>query len=109
MSRASTGLSGGRPRVRSATTSTAVPPWPNRITGPNTPSTMMPAISSCAPGRMTIGCTVNPSIFAEGRRAATRARMAVAAATTSASPFRSRTTPPTSDLCEMSGDRIFRA
>jgi hypothetical protein len=46
--RASGTFSGGSATARSATTSTAVPPWPNRMTGPNTGSTLAPTISSCA-------------------------------------------------------------
>ena len=37
---------GGSPRAWSAMTSTAVPPWPKRITGPNCTSSIMPAMSS---------------------------------------------------------------
>ena len=109
MSRASTGLSGGRPRARSASTSTAVPPWPNRTTGPKTSSTITPAISSWAPARITMGSREKPSIRASGFLTAIVASMAVAAAATSAWPLRPRATPPTSDLWLMSGDRIFKA
>ena len=73
-------LSGGRASARSATISTAVPPWPNRITGPNCGSSDAPTISSCAFGRRIIGCTVKPSIRAWGRCRRRRARSIASAA-----------------------------
>ncbi len=108
--RASGSLSGGSATARSASTSTAVPPWPNRITGPKTRSMLAPTISSCAPDlRSTIACTVKPAMRAAGRCARTRSSMSAAAARTCAAPARPSTTPPTSDLCEMSGLRILIA
>ncbi len=105
--RASGALSGGSASARSATTSTLVPPAPNRITGPNSGSTCVPAISSSARGRCTIGCTVKPSITASGRAAATRWRIASAALRTAAASASSSATPPTSLLWLICGERIF--
>ena len=91
----------------SATTSTAVPPCPKRITGPKVGSMLAPMISSCACFIFTIFCTVKPSTRALGWLLPTRTSMACAAARTSPSSFRFSTTPPTSDLCEMSSERIL--
>ena len=44
--RASAVLSGGNSSDSSLMTSTAVPPWPNKITGPKVGSVVTPAISS---------------------------------------------------------------
>ena len=44
--RASAVLSGGSSSDLSRRISTAVPPWPNRITGPKVASEVTPAISS---------------------------------------------------------------
>ena len=88
-------------------TSTAVPPWPNRITGPKVGSMLAPMISSCACLRRTMACTLKPSSRACGWLLPMRASMALAAARTSSASCRLSTTPPTSDLCEMSSDRIL--
>ena len=52
--------------------SVAVPPAPNRITGPNRRSSDTPSRSSCAFGHTIIGCTVKPWSRASGRAFATR-------------------------------------
>ncbi len=49
-------------------TSTAVPPRPKRMTGPNVGSSATPAISSRALGRLIIGWIVTPSMCASGPR-----------------------------------------
>ena len=95
--------------ARSASTSTAVPPWPNRITGPNTGSMLAPTISSRACERRTIDCTLRPASVASGRRCVTRASIACTAARSPAASSMSSTTPPTSDLWLMSGETIFSA
>ena len=51
--------------------------------------------------------TVNPSTRTSGTAAYTRSSMRPAAASTSEYPARLSTTPPKSDLCSTSGDRIF--
>ena len=88
-------------------TSTAVPPWPNRMTGPKVGSMLAPMISSCACDFFTMRCTVKPSSRALGNFLRTRASTSSTAVRTSSSLCRFSTTPPTSDLCEMSSDRIF--
>ena len=47
--------------------SVAMPPAPNRITGPNRRSSNTPSRSSCAFGHTIIGCTVKPWSRASGR------------------------------------------
>jgi hypothetical protein len=54
---ASTLSSGGSAIAVSSITSTAMPPAPNRTTGPKIGSLLMPRISSCACLRTTIGWT----------------------------------------------------
>ncbi len=109
ISRASTMLSGGRPMTRSPITSTAVPPWPNRRAGPKVRSSITPRISSWARGRTAMAWTVKPVLRAAGAAARTSVSMVSAAVRTASGVARSSRTPPTSDLWEMSGDRIFRA
>ena len=108
-SRARCALSGGSATARSAITSTAVPPCPNSTIGPKSASSARPTISSSAPGRRTIGCTMKPSSFASGRSARSRSAMRSAASRTLAASARSSATPPTSDLCVTSGERILSA
>ena len=50
---------------------------------------------------------MNPLTRAAGCFAFMRSIMATAAASTAVGDARPRTTPPTSDLCVISGDRIF--
>ena len=88
--------------------SVAVPPAPNRITGPNRRSSDTPSRSSCAFGHTIIGCTVKPGaerLAALSPRACHRLGRARASAA-EASP---RWTPPTSDLCVMSSDSTLMA
>jgi len=66
-------LSGGSATARSRCTSTAVPPVPKTIAGPNTGSRIMPTISSRPFARRTIGSTVTPLTRASGRRRCTSA------------------------------------
>ena len=101
--------SGGSASALSSTISTAVPPRPNTTTGPNTGSSAMPQISSRAFGRRIIGCTVTPSRRAPGRSSRARRRMSRAASRTASALTRFKRTPSTSDLCGMSGERIFTA
>ena len=107
--RASAVLSGGSSSDLSPTISTAVPPWPNRITGPKVASAVTPAINSKAPGRTTISCTMKPSRRALGSARATLSSIRLAAASTCARPDRLSATPPTSDLWITSRERIFSA
>ena len=58
---------------------------------------------------MIIGCTSTPSMRASGRAWRARSKMPAAASRTEAALARFRRTPPTSDLCTMSCDRIFNA
>ena len=106
-SRASLRSSGGSASALSLMTSTPVPPRPNRITGPKVGSSAIPAISSRAFGRKIIGCIVTPVMRAPGFIAFALARMSVTASRTALSVVRFSRTPPTSDLCTMSGDRIL--
>ncbi len=108
-SRARCRLSGGSASALSSSTSTAVPPAPNRMTGPNSGSSTAPTMSSWAPGPPAMGCTVKPETRASGLSSDTRARISSAASRTASGVARSRRTPPTSDLCVMSGDRILSA
>ncbi len=101
--------SGGSATAVSATTSTEVPPAPNRMIGPNSGSSPMPTISSWAPGREIIACTVKPSMEASGALAATRSRMPWAALAAACGVRMPSTTPPTSDLWLMSRDRSLTA
>ena len=65
--RVSARLSGGSPIARSRMISAAVPPCPNRITGPKTGSSAMPARSSKACGRLLISSMAKPVRRAAGR------------------------------------------
>ena len=58
-------------------------------------------------GRRSMACTVKPSMAASGRSLATRARMPSTAVHTCSRFCKSKATPPTSDLCEICGDRIL--
>ena len=107
-SRARLRSSGGSACAVSRSTSTAVPPAPNIMSGPKVGSTDMPRISSWARGRRIIGCTVKPLMLASGIRLRDRARSMSSAARSASSACSSPSrTPPTSDLCEMSSDRIL--
>ena len=99
--------SGGSASALSLMTSTAVPPAPNTTTGPKVGSSAIPAISSRALRRRTIGWTVTPAMRASGLAALARARMSEAASATACALVRFSRTPPTSDLCTISGDRIL--
>ena len=99
--------SGGSASALSLITSTAVPPRPNTITGPKVGSSAMPAMSSRAFGRSTIGWIVTPVMRASGLAARARSRISAVASRTARSLVRLSRTPPTSDLCTMSGDRIL--
>ncbi len=70
--RASARSSGGSASALSLITSTAVPPWPKTMTGPNVGSSATPTISSRAFGRTIMGKTVTPSIRASGFAARAR-------------------------------------
>ena len=100
-------FSGGKPIAYSLRTSTSLPPRPNTTTGPKVGSVIAPARSSRACGRRTIGCTENPSSRAPGASRSSRAAIPSAASTAATSLSTSRTTPPTSDLCETSGESSF--
>ncbi|PAV93801.1 hypothetical protein WR25_07988 [Diploscapter pachys] len=56
-----------------------------------------------------VGCTSRPSMRASGRSWRARDRIALAALCTAGSVDRLRRTPSTSDLCGISGERIFSA
>ena len=99
--------SGGSASALSSMTSTAVPPRPNTTTGPKVGSSAIPAISSRAFGRTIIGWMVTPVMRASGLLLRARARISATASRTARSLVRLSRTPPTSDLCTMSGDRIF--
>jgi hypothetical protein len=88
-------------------TSTAVPPRPNTMTGPKVGSSAIPAINSRAFARTIIGWMVTPVMRASGLAARARARISSTASRTARSLVRLSRTPLTSDLCTMSGDRIF--
>ena len=60
-------MSGGSATARSRSTSTAMPPAPKAIAGPNTGSRITPTMSSRPFGRRTIGSTVTPFTRASGR------------------------------------------
>ena len=60
-------------------------------------------------GRVTMGCTVKPSMRASGFSSLTRFSICSAARTASCAERNPRRTPPTSDLCEMSLERILTA
>src|SRR3546814_6587889 len=75
-------------------TSTAVPPWPNSMTGPNCASVTMPRISSSACGRRHIACTVQPCRRACGLAPAIRFSTVPAAC-----PDRKRTRLNSSHSC----------
>ena len=64
-------LSGGSATWLSAKTSTAVPPAPKLITGPNTGSRAMPTMISRALGLSSMGSMVTPLMCASGAAAAT--------------------------------------
>ena len=109
-SRASFMSSGGRATAVSATTSTDVPPAPNRMIGPKSGSSLTPTISSWAPGRSTIACTreaVDDARSAPWRQGARRCP--APPAPPPSGERTPRTTPPTSDLWLMSRDRSFTA
>ena len=67
----------------------------------------MPTISSRAFGRTIIGCSVTPMMRASGRTALALAMISATALRTAAALVRLSRTPPTSDLCTMSRDRIL--
>ncbi|MNY28613.1 hypothetical protein D3C86_1625980 [compost metagenome] len=108
-SAASKGFNGGKATAQSRMRSTAVPPWPKSITGPNTESLAAPRMSSNAVRLVTMRWTENPSIRASGARSRTVFTIASATARTCSSERRSSATPPASDLCEISGETIFSA
>ena len=87
--------------------STAVPPWPNKITGLKRTSSATPASNSSAPGRLTISCTMKPSTRACGLLARMRDSIASAATRTASGQARFKATPPTSLLCVISGEGIL--
>ena len=60
-------------------------------------------------GRVKLGCTNTPSMRACGRFSRARCRMVVAADCTACRLPRFKRTPSTSDLCGMSGEKIFTA
>jgi hypothetical protein len=59
-------LSGGSEMAESPMTSTAVPPLPKLMTGPNTGSRMMPIINSRPFGLRCMRSIVTPDIVASG-------------------------------------------
>ena len=69
----------------------------------------MPAINSRACGRAIIGCTTRPSMRASGRATLTASSISRAAVPTASALARLKRTPPTSDLCTISRDRILIA
>ena len=101
--------SGGSASALSLMISTAVPPRPNIITGPKVGSSATPRINSRAAGRLIIGWIMTPSICASGRARVARAMISAAALRTPSLVATPSTTPPTSDLCVISRDRIFTA
>ena len=107
MSETRAALSGGSATARSRSTSTAMPPAPKVMAGPNTGSRAMPTMSSRPLPRETMRSTDTPVTRASGRRDFTLVIMYTYASRTAcafASPSR---TPPTSLLWVMSGEWIF--
>ena len=72
---ASRTLSGGRPTALSRSSSTATPPEPKLMAGPNAGSVITPIMSSRPSRRVTIDCTRTPVTFASGRMRWTVAMM----------------------------------
>ena len=111
MSRASTSFSGGS-ADRVVGESPRRPCRPARTGSPGrTPDRWRrPAISSCAAARRAIRCTVKPLERAHPAAASRRCAASPAPLRRTASAVsRSSATPPTSDLCVMSGERILSA
>jgi len=84
-----------------------IPPRPNIIVAPYCGSRRIPRITSTPPG-FAMGETVAPSIRAPPAFSSTAAIIAFQAFLTPEGSTPSAT-PPTSDLWEMSGERILRA
>ena len=105
MCSATSSPNGQRCKTTSCKISTKIPPKPNIATGPNTGSWCTPMMHSTPP----VNCfaTNTPSRRAVG--AATRARCMSKSkfSSTSCIEFTLSNTPPISDLCKISGDRIF--
>jgi hypothetical protein len=104
--RASGAFSGGSATARSATTSTAVPPWPNRITGPNSGSTWRRR-SAPAPAAPHHGLHREALTRASGRSRRDTASIARRAALVGVVQSSASATRPDVALVLICGDRIF--
>ena len=89
---------GGRPTLRSATTSTSSPPAATTMSGPRCGSRTIPSASSTPAGAVAETRTAGPRRFARSRYVAA----------TSAADRTSSTTPRRSDLCSTPGSAVFR-
>ena len=99
------GPNGQRWNTTSFRTSTKMPPRPNIAIGPNTGSRWMPRMHSTPP--FSCFATSTPSIRASGAAALARSSSSANPDRTESASDTSSSTPPISDLCRMSGDRIF--
>jgi len=105
ISSASRWLSGASAKVTSFRPSTSTPPDPNITIGPNCGSLTTPTITSCPGGSIRWTCA--PSSRAVGRARRARSVIASYPSRTASASRRFSSTPPTSDLWEMSGDATF--